>query len=330
MKISRRRFLETSAVAAGGLAALPLVEATADATEKGMLPTRTLGRTKEKVSLLGFGLAPLGSDNTTPEAAERIVHFAIDQGIHYLDVAPVYGDPKSKYGNAEMKLKGVLKTRRKEVFLVTKVNSGRQTKAGVLEQLHESLERMGVDHVDAVHIHNLGDFDMEKVFGPDGALAGLKEARKQGLLRFIGASGHLRPARFVTALDTGDMDLVMNALNFADRHTYDFEGLVLPTAKRHGTAVVAMKVLGGAKEWRYDGSTPGTLAAYHERAIRYSLGLPGVACAVIGFAGESEVKQALEVARHFKPLSADERTALLEEGKKLAEARGLYYGPVTG
>src|SRR5205807_934964 len=136
--------------------------------------------------------------------------------------------------------------------------------------------------------------------------------------------------RFVTAIETGDIDLTMNALNFADRHTYDFEGLVLPVARKQGTAVVAMKVLGGAKNWQYDGKTQATLAAYHERVIRYSLSLPGVACAVIGMSSVEEAKQAAAVARSYRPLSARERAALLQEGQELARTRGQYYGPITG
>jgi aryl-alcohol dehydrogenase-like predicted oxidoreductase len=319
MKISRRGFLGGASGLAAGLAT---VERGSAATA-GELPTRILGRTKVRVPVIGFGLAPLGSDKTSAAEAEKIVRGAIDLGVTYLDVAPVYGD-------AEAKLKPALKGVRDRVFLVTKVNTSAPEAAGVQRQIEASLKRMGVERLDAVHIHNLGDFDMSTVLGPNGALAGLQEARRRGLVRFIGTSGHMRPPRFVTAIETGEIDLTMNALNFADRHTYDFEGLVLPAAKKHGTAVVAMKVLGGAKDWRYDGQTPATLADYHARAIRYALGLPGVATAVIGFSNLDEVKQALAVARAHKPLAAAERADLLREGEKLAQARGLYYGPTTG
>jgi hypothetical protein len=91
-----------------------------------------------------------------------------------------------------------------------------------------------------------------------------------------------------------------------------------------------MKVLGGAVKWAYDGKTPGVFAAHHRQAIRYSLGLPGVACAVIGLGNHEEIHNAVEVARVFKPLSTDERLALLSEGQKLAAERKDYYGPVTG
>jgi aryl-alcohol dehydrogenase-like predicted oxidoreductase len=328
MEKTRREFLTQGAASAGAIGVLSLAEGEALAEERieradDALPRRVLGRTKERVTLLGIGVAPLGSDKTSMKEAEAVVQSTIDQGIRYVDVSP-------DYGNAEAKLKNVLKANRDRVFLVTKVNPDRQDKAGVQKQLEESLARMATDHVDAVHIHNLGDFDMARVFTADGALEGLKEARKRGLVRFIGTSGHMRPARFVDAIETGDIDLSMNALNFADRNNYHFEELVLPAAKKHGTAMVAMKVLGGAKNWQYDGRTPATLAEHHEHAIRYSLGLPGVACAVIGFSNAEEIRQAVEIARHYHPLSAEEKAALLETGRKLAVARGLYYGPITG
>ena len=323
---SRRTFLKQTAAAAGGLTALPILEAdsaSGDGSPFGTLPKRILGRTKVKVSLLGIGVAPLGSDQTSVAEAEAVVHAALDHGINYVDVSP-------DYGKAEERLKGVLQRRSDSLFLVTKVNPNEPTRAGVQKQIEESLKRMGVTHIDAVHIHNLGDFDMAQLFAPDGPVAGLKEARKRGLIRFIGTSGHMRPDRFVTAIESGEIDLTMNMLNFADRHTYDFEGLVLPAAQKHHTAVVAMKVLGGAQNWTYDGKTPATLAEYHAQAIRYSLGLPGVACAVLGLSNVNEVQQAVEVARRYKPLSAEEQTALLRQGKQLAQARGLYYGPVSG
>lgn len=94
--------------------------------------------------------------------------------------------------------------------------------------------------------------------------------------------------------------------------------------------MVAMKVLGGAEKWQYDGKTKGCLADHYEKAIRYSLGLPGICAAVIGLANEAEVRQAVETAKRYKPLNAAEKTALMEEGKRIAATRGEYYGPVTG
>ncbi len=322
MTITRRDFIKETATVAGGLAVLQ--SATAEAAhEPAALPTRQLARIPVKTSLIGIGCAPLGSEHTSFAEAEKVVNAALDMGITYVDVSP-------DYGNAEDKLKNVLKTRRDGLFLVTKVNPNKQDRKGVQEQIEESLKRMGADHVDLVHIHNLGDFDMDRLFTKEGAIAGLKEARERGLIRFIGTSGHMRPKRFVRAIESGEIDLTMNALNFADRNTYDFEGLVLPAARKHNTAVVAMKVLGGAVDWKYDGKTPATLATYHEKAIRYALGLRGVCCAVLGFSTVEEVRQAVEVARRYKPLTDPDRLALLAKGKELAAVRSLYYGPIEG
>src|SRR5215470_2733492 len=102
MSITRRDFVRTSAAAAGGMAVDSFITERSDAGPTS-LPTRILGRSNQRVPILGFGTATLGSDNTTPEEANRILNFAIDQGITYLDTAPVYGDPKSKFGNAELK-----------------------------------------------------------------------------------------------------------------------------------------------------------------------------------------------------------------------------------
>jgi len=326
MALTRRDFIKDSALAASAAA---LAADTAQA-EPAALPRRTLGRIGRKESILGFGAAPMGSDNSTPEECDRLLQTAFDLGITYFDTAPVYGEPKSRFGNSEMKMRAFLQRHRNDIFLVTKANAQRQDRDGMLRQVEESLQRMGVDSVDLVHIHNLGDFDMDRLLGPQGALAGLREAKRRGLTRWIGTSGHMRPVRFAKAIETGEIDLTMNTLNFADRVNYDFEGLVLPVARRHGTAVVAMKVLGGAVQWRYDGKTRGVFAEHHAQAIRYALGIPGVCCAVIGFSTPEEVRQAAAVARSFRPLSREEHTALLEAGRRLAAGRVDYYGPVTG
>src|SRR5205823_13017030 len=103
----------------------------------------------------------------------------------YVDVAP-------NYANGEEKLGQVIARRRGEVFLVTKVEA--QQKAAILDQIRNSLRLLKTDHVDAVHLHNLGDFNLEEVLqSENGGLAALEEAKGLGYLRFIGMSGHVRP-----------------------------------------------------------------------------------------------------------------------------------------
>jgi aryl-alcohol dehydrogenase-like predicted oxidoreductase len=310
-RFSRREFLGTAAVGVS-------VAGTAAASE---LPKRVLGRTGYKTSILGIGMAPIGMGVPDRKEAERLVHEALDLGINYVDVAP-------NYANGQEKLGPVMKRRRSEVFLVTKVE--RQDRAGILEQIEESLRLMQTDHVDAVHLHNLGDFDLKQVFESDqGAMAGLRAAKEKGYLRFFGISGHLKPWKFTQAIATGQIDLVMPAMNFVDRHTYNFEEKVLPEARKHNTAVVAMKVLGGAKGMVYERPTPAALAEHYESAVRYALGLNGVSAVILGLKNSEEIRHAARTVQAYKPLSPKELAALMDRGKQIASEWGPHFGPVV-
>jgi len=184
--------------------------------------------------------------------------------------------------------------------------------------------------VDAVHLHNLGDFKLDEVLqDPNGGLTALQEAKRLGYLRFIGISGHLRPWKFAGAIATGQIDLVMTAINFVDRHTYNFEETMLPLARQHGTAVVAMKVLGGARGMVYNQPTPALLADHYESAIRYALGLTGISAVVLGLRDTNEIRQAVKTVGQYRPLSRGELAALTAQGKQLAKTIGPHFGPVV-
>ncbi len=312
--------VDTAVERAGADTTARLDGAPAPDARAALLPQRILGRTNVSVSIVGFGLAPLGSGNTSTAQAERIVNLAIDLGITYLDVAPTYG-------NAEAKLRGVMRTRRREVFLVTKIEPTPGTRDNVLQQVQAAVMAMGVEQIDAVHIHSLGDWDVQTAIGAGGALDGLREAQRRGLIRFIGVSGHHGTSKFMRLLDTGAFDLTMAALNFADRNIYAFEGSVLPLAEKHGTGIVAMKTLGGAINWQYDGRTAGNFARQYERAVRFALDVRNLACAVVGLSSEDEVRKLAALAKAYQPLSPAEKAALLQEGRMLSAARGEYYGP---
>ena len=146
---------------------------------------------------------------------------------------------------------------RDKVFLVTKTEE--PTYEGTWKLLRQSLKRMRTDRVDLVHLHNFGDEklwgDRKLVFGDDGAMAALREAKCQGVVRFIGASGHLHPSRFHEALDSGEIDVLMNAVNFVVRHTYDFEHKVWSRARHMNLGLVAMKACSGSLRGNRTGSS---------------------------------------------------------------------------
>jgi len=317
--ISRRDFVGGAAAAA----AVSLLVDSADETERvlqGPMPTRVLGRTGVRVSVIGFGSAPLGHSFQSQETFDRVVGEALDLGVNYLDTATIYDVAQERLGS-------IVRRYRSRIFLATKTRG--MTRERVLSTIEESLRLLQTDHVDLVHLHNIGDFDVERLLDQDGPLAGLKEAKKRGWLRFIGASGHQRVEKMVAALKTGELDVIMPAVNFVDQHIYGYETRVLPEARRRNVGVVAMKVLGGAPGFQYRKPVPCYVP--RERvsdAIRYALGLPGVATAVIGFNYVEQVRQAVAVAKAYRPLTGAERRELDSAGKELAIAWGQHLGPV--
>jgi aryl-alcohol dehydrogenase-like predicted oxidoreductase len=261
-------------------------------------PARALGATGITVPLVGYGTAPLGKSKVSREHAVRCLNHAIDRGITYLDTSPDYG--------SEPHVGEVMRSRRDDVFLATKVN--RRSKDGVLEEVKESLRRLQTDHVDLVQVHAVSAWaDLEQAFAPDGAVAGLEQARHEGLIRFIGITGHARPALLGHALDQYRFDTVLAALGVADRLVTSPERFLLPIASERNVGVIAMKVLGH-----------GTFSD-RRQALRYSLGLPGVSLAIVGLSNEAEIDEIVTNASAFEPLDEGELQRLVASVRPLIE-----------
>ena len=264
------------------------------------MQTRQLGRTGVQVPILGYGTATLGKieADVGMEQGARALNHAIDRGVTYIDTSPDYG--------SEPIVGEVMKTRRDEVFLATKCNL--RTRDGVLKDIHDSLERLRTDHVDLLQIHAVNTHaDLEAVHAPDGTIAGVEEARRQGLCRVVGITGHARPDVLARAIQEYPFDTVLVALGAADRLVSKPETVLLPVAQERGTAVIAMKVLLHGEIGRRD------------LALRYSLGLPGVSLAIVGMKDAKEVDAAVEIAESFTPLSEQEEEELLGLARELVQ-----------
>jgi hypothetical protein len=275
------------------------------------------------VSVLGLGTANMGEGPQSTEECAAVFAEAIDRGINYIDTARIYG-------NAETALGRVLKTRRERVFLVTKCMT--DTEADARASFEKSLAELGVEHVDLLHLHSTGDRDVEKVLGEGGAWGYLQRMKKEGRTRFVGITGHNRPAKFLRLLDTGAVDVMMVAMNFVDRHTYGFEHKVLPRARELGTGVMAMKVYGGIRGGfaftrvrRPSQMDP----AFLQIAMRYALGLDGVTGVVVGAHDAGELRQNIRFALSAPALSDPEREALERHGREVAQQWGPRFGPVA-
>ena len=324
-KITRRRFL--GKIVGGTTAAILLPNLTTAAkTSKSddTLVRRVLGRTKEKVTVLGLGTAPVGEGPIDVEEGIKIFGAAIDRGVNYIDTARVYG-------NAEEILGHVIPKKRDKLFVVTKVSTDSAEKAE--RSLGESMRRLKTDYLDLVHIHSIGGKNIDRVLAKDGALNFLLKQKEKGKIRFIGISGHNRPANFVRMIKTDQIDVVMCVINYADRNIYDFETKVLPEARKRNVACVAMKVYvgikGGFRNHRkgYVGCV--TEPALMPQAISYALDLKGVSVAVVGPYTLEHSIQNVGFAKKYKPLSKEQLSDLMKLGKKLAPDLGPRYGPVT-
>ncbi|MEN6575678.1 MAG: aldo/keto reductase [Phycisphaerales bacterium] len=323
LQFSRREFLQRTALAGVGLAVGASGVGVGE-SGGGKLPMRVLGRTGAKVTILGLGTAPIGEARGDMGEAVKIFSEVIDRGVNYVDTARIYGIAEEALGQ-------VLPSRRDKVFLVTKcwTDSGEQAQ----KMFEESLRMLKTDHVDLVHIHNVGNKNLDKVLGSDGILEYLLKQKQAGKTRFIGMSGHERPPQFLKMLETDQIDVVMGVMNYADRNIYDFEGKVLPECRKRNVGVVAMKVYAGIKggfpnhrkAWVGCNTPPERMG----KALAYALDLEGVSVANVGpFTLEQAIRN-VELAKQYKPLTDAEREELLAYGKELASTLGPRYGPVA-
>lgn len=292
------------------------------AAAAGGLPTRVLGKTGFRASILGLGAQRIADRPMAQSEVDRLIGEALDGGLNYIDTARGYGESEEKLGRA-------LKGKRDKVFLVTKTRAA--TREAALKEIEQSLKLLQTDHVDCIHAHNISRDDrfpdLDHALSRDGVLGALLEAKKRGMTRHVGCTSHLWPARVLPVFATGEIELFMCSLNFVERHIYGYEDKVLPEARRRGIGVIAMKVLGGPGQ----GSPVPRLSSRedYEATLRYVWSVPGVSVAIIGMRNLDELRQAMAAARNYRPFSPAELAAVTERGKTLAAEWGPLRGKVA-
>jgi hypothetical protein len=298
--LSRRKFLGSLAIGSAAGASFPLLKNLAAAAEgTHLLPHRTLGKTGASVSILAFGCGSRFLMYEDEDKAVSVLNHALDLGIDYVDTAYAYGDGKS-----ETRVGKVMATRRKEVWLATKIPD--RTRDGFLERLEGSLKRLQTDHVDLVHIHSLGHADdLAKIEAPDGALKGLLEAKEQKMARFIGMTSHTDGSVLAQAIERHPLDCTQMALNPSGNG--EFEKTALVAANKKGLGIIAMKVYG--QEFLI-GQEAGKTDA--RSLLRFAMSLP-VTAAVAGMPKVEMLEQNVEVARSFSPLSETDMHRLRDD-----------------
>ena len=184
----------------------------------------------------------------------------------------------------------------------------RRSDEGALDELKESLRKLQTDYVDLIQVHAVNAWaDLEQILAPDGVLGALEQARDEGLVRFIGITGHARPDILGHAIYQYGFDTVLVALGMADRLVSSPETFLLPRAQERKLGVIAMKVYGHG--------------AYNDRelALRYSLGLPGVSLAIVGLDNEQQIDEIVAQANNFRPLGQAEHDHLVNAIRPLVE-----------
>jgi predicted aldo/keto reductase-like oxidoreductase len=305
---TRRDFLQHSLAGAAALGLTAAAAGASDAGSKG-LPTRALGTTGQRVSMLCLGGWHIGAIKDEQEAI-KIMHAAIDEGLTFFDNAWDYHDGGSEtvMGKA-MAMAG----KRNQVFLMTK-NCARDAQ-GTRQHLEDSLRRLQTDHLDLWQFHEINyDNDPDWIV-ERGALSEALKAQKEGTVRFLGFTGHKSPHIHLKMLARHRWDTVQMPINVCDYFYRSFAHLVVPEVNQRGVAPIAMKSLGGGSDHKGRLVVAGVCTV--EQARRYALSQP-VASLVCGIDSMEVLKQDLAIARSFKALSGEELAALLAQVKPVA------------
>ena len=303
---TRREFLFEAAASGLALAALGRdVLASQQPSGASGLPTRVLGRTGERVSILCLGGWHIGSVKDGDQAI-RIMHAAVDEGLTFFDNCWDYHDG----GSEEIMGRALDGGRRDKVFLMTK-NCERDYE-GSMKCLDDSLRRLRTDRIDLWQFHEIiYDNDPEWVFEKGGMKAAL-EARKAGKVRYIGFTGHKHPSIHLSMLDKPfEWDACQFPVNVLDLHYRSFQKQVLPVCLEKNVGAIGMKGFGGGNGIaRQAGLTA-------EEAYRYALSQP-IASEVVGMTTMEQLQANIALARDFKPMPDAEQTALAAKVKPFA------------
>jgi uncharacterized protein len=308
--MDRRRFLK----AATATTLVTSLQKKLARAETASISTRTLGRSGEKVSIVGLGGYHIGMQSDEQEST-RIIRTALDAGINFLDNGWDYNG-----GQSEMRMGKALRDGyRQKAFLMTKIDG--QTKQAAAQQLEESLRRLQTDHIDLLQFHEvIRATDPARIFGAGGGMEAVLEARKQGKVRYIGFTGHKSPDIHFKMLETAfahgfTFDAVQMPLNVMDAHFDSFEKKVLPVLVKHQIGVLGMKSMGDGIILRSQTITP-------LECLHYAMSLP-TSVVITGCESLKILQQAIDAARSYQPMSPADITRILAKTAPAA-AKGEF------
>jgi predicted aldo/keto reductase-like oxidoreductase len=286
-----------------------------------MIEQRVFGRTDHRSSVTLFGGAALAQVDQA--AADRTLEVLLRYGVNHIDTA-------ARYGDSELRIGPWMARHRKDFFLATK--TGSRTAREAREDIHRSLERLRVDHVDLIQLHSLWHpDDWDQAMGPDGALEAAIQARSQGLVRFIGVTGHgwTIPAMHRRSLARFDFDSVLLPFNFFmarnERYRESFEEILTICRERNVAVQVIKSIARGP--WATTDRThttwyqPLEAQADIDRAVHWILGLPDVFINTVG--DLALLPKMLDAASRFERRPPDEEMATMLGSVRMTSLFGL-------
>jgi aryl-alcohol dehydrogenase-like predicted oxidoreductase len=286
-----------------------------------MIERRPFGRTGHRSTVTLFGGAALAQVDQA--AADRTLELLLRHGVNHIDTA-------ARYGDSELRIGPWMARHRKDFFLATKTGSRSAREAR--EDIHRSLERLRVDHVDLIQLHSLWHpDDWDQTMGPGGALEAAIEAREQGLARFIGVTGHgwTIAAMHRRSLARFDFDSVLLPFNYFmarnERYRQSFEEILAICRERNVAVQVIKSIARGP--WAAADHTHATwyqpleAQADIDRAVHWILDLPGIFINTVG--DLTLLPRVLDAASRFERRPPDEEMTAMLGSARMTSLFGL-------
>jgi uncharacterized protein len=310
-KSNRRRFIKTGLATAAGIGVLSQAGSLTNAEKlianvtRTTLPKRRLGKTGYDVGLFSLGgQSTVEQPNKLDESVE-IINRAIDLGVNYIDTAASYGR-----GISEQYIGEVMKHRRDEVFLATKSHD--RSYDGTMRLFEQSLKSLQTDHVDLYQVHNVRtQNDLDRMFAEDGVMRAFEKLKSEGLVRFLGITGHRDPDILKKAIEQYEYDCLLMALNAADIHNAPFQYDLLDTAVKKDLGIIAMKIPARGRIFRNDGITS------MEQALGYVYSFP-ISTAIVGITTIGQLEENIQITRSFQKYDD-------EKMNEIAQLTAHYY-----
>lgn len=299
MEISRRKFIKGTVAIGVTLANSQLLSGCGTYNSHD-LATMELGKTGVKLPRIALGLGSRFCAIEKEDEALDVLTYALDNGLYYWDTANNYQNNKLGVISEE-RIGNILKDRRSEVFISTKISAREPDQA--MKQIEESLDRMQITQFDMLKIHGVKDVeDVDAIEKKDGVLEIVHKMKEEGVTRFIGFSGHTDPVALKHFAENYNFDSMLMALNhYNPQSGYKRQEEVLPVAHAKGMGVMLMKVIRPREK---------NASLQPKDLIRYALSIKEADGIVLGTDSKEVVKSNLEILKNFKPMEAAEMDKL--------------------